>query len=52
MYEGIPQIVHPDRGRRSSFSRSSPASTRLSLTEGLALGSLKRAIRAGADEIA
>ena len=45
MYDGIPQIVHPDRVvDEAAFSKLSGIDPVYPLTEGLALGSLKRAI--------
>jgi ATP-dependent DNA helicase RecG len=45
MYDGIPQIVHPDRVLdEAAFSQLSGIDPVYPLTEGLALGSLKRAI--------
>ncbi len=45
MYDGIPQIVHPDRVvDEAAFSQLSGIDPVYPLTEGLALGSLKRAI--------
>jgi ATP-dependent DNA helicase RecG len=45
MYDGIPQIVHPDRVLdEAAFSKLSGIDPVYPLTEGLALGSLKRAI--------
>src|ERR1051325_1340413 len=45
MYDGIPQIVHPDRiVDEDGFAKLSGIDPVYPLTEGLALGSLKRAI--------
>jgi ATP-dependent DNA helicase RecG len=45
MYDGIPQIVHPDRVvDEAAFSKLSGIDPVYPLTEGLALGSLKRAV--------
>src|SRR5258705_6845249 len=45
MYEGIPQIVHPDRViDEAGFAKLSGMAPVYPLTEGLALGSLRRAI--------
>src|SRR5215467_6042637 len=45
MYDGIPQIVHPDRVvDEAAFSQLSGIDPVYPLTEGLALGSLKRAM--------
>src|SRR6201995_5419090 len=45
MYDGIPQIVHPDRVvDEAAFAQLSGIDPVYPLTEGLALGSLKRAI--------
>src|SRR6187551_2638060 len=45
MYDGIPQIVHPDRVvDEAAFSKLSGIDPVYPLTEGLALGSLRRAI--------
>src|SRR5690242_20724118 len=45
MYDGIPQIVHPDRVvDEAGFAKLSGIDPVYPLTEGLALGSLKRAI--------
>src|SRR5258708_38226592 len=45
MYDGIPQIVHPDRVvDEAGFSKLSGIDPVYPLTEGLALGSLRRAI--------
>ncbi len=45
MYDGIPQIVHPDRVvDEEAFAKLSGIDPVYPLTEGLALGSLKRAI--------
>src|SRR5215468_5765549 len=45
MYDGIPQIVHPDRVLdEAAFSKLSGIDPVYPLTEGLALGSLRRAI--------
>src|SRR5258707_676354 len=45
MYDGIPQIVHPDRVvDEAAFSQLSGIDPVYPLTEGLALGSLRRAI--------
>jgi len=45
MYDGVPQIVHPDRVvDEAAFSQLSGIDPVYPLTEGLALGSLKRAI--------
>src|SRR5262249_54164397 len=45
MYERVPQIVHPDRVvEEAAFSQLSGIVPVYPLTEGLALGSLKRAI--------
>src|ERR1043165_4823120 len=45
MYDGIPQIVHPDRVvDEAAFSQLSGIDPVYPLTEGLALGSLKRAV--------
>ena len=45
MYEGIPQIVHPDRiVDEEAFTKLSGIDPVYPLTEGLALGSLRRAI--------
>src|SRR5262245_3907249 len=45
LYDGIPQIVHPDRVvDEEAFSKLSGIDPVYPLTEGLALGSLKRAI--------
>src|SRR5213078_3266085 len=45
MYDGTPQIVHPDRGvDEAGFAKLSGIDPVYPLTEGLALGSLRRAI--------
>src|SRR5215472_16927042 len=45
MYDGVPQIVHPDRVvDEAAFAQLSGIDPVYPLTEGLALGSLKRAI--------
>src|ERR1700730_3973969 len=45
MYDGVPQIVHPDRVvDEAAFAKLSGIDPVYPLTEGLALGSLKRAI--------
>src|SRR6476660_524510 len=45
MYDGIPQIVHPDRVvDQTAFAKLSGIDPVYPLTEGLALGSLRRAI--------
>src|SRR5215510_11889067 len=45
MYDGIPQIIHPDRiVDEEAFAKLSGIDPVYPLTEGLALGSLKRAI--------
>jgi ATP-dependent DNA helicase RecG len=45
MYDGIPQIVHPDRVvDEAGFSKLSGVDPVYPLTEGLALGSLRRAV--------
>jgi ATP-dependent DNA helicase RecG len=45
MYDGVPQIVHPDRiVDEAAFARLSGIDPVYPLTEGLALGSLRRAI--------
>jgi ATP-dependent DNA helicase RecG len=45
MYDGVPQIVHPDRVvDEAAFSQLSGIDPVYPLTEGLALGSLKRAM--------
>jgi hypothetical protein len=45
MYDGIPQIVHPDRVvDEAGFAKLSGIDPVYPLTEGLALGSLRRAI--------
>ncbi|HEY7844675.1 MAG TPA: ATP-dependent DNA helicase RecG [Bradyrhizobium sp.] len=45
MYDGIPQIVHPDRVvDEAAFAQLSGIDPVYPLTEGLALGSLKRAV--------
>src|SRR6201996_901847 len=45
MYDGIPQMVHPDRVvDEEAFSKLSGIDPVYPLTEGLALGSLKRAV--------
>src|SRR5690349_10256193 len=45
MYDGVPQIVHPDRVvDEAGFAKLSGIDPVYPLTEGLALGSLKRAI--------
>jgi ATP-dependent DNA helicase RecG len=45
MFDGIPQIVHPDRVvDEASFAKLSGIDSVYPLTEGLALGSLRRAI--------
>jgi ATP-dependent DNA helicase RecG len=45
MYDGVPQIVHPDRVvDEASFAKMSAIDPVYPLTEGLALGSLRRAI--------
>ena len=45
MYDGIPQIVHPDRVvDEAAFAKLSGIDPVYPLTEGLALGSLKRAV--------
>ena len=45
LYDGIPQIVHPDRVvDEAAFSKLSGIDPVYPLTEGLALGSLKRAV--------
>jgi ATP-dependent DNA helicase RecG len=45
MYDGVPQIVHPDRVvDEAAFSKLSGIDPVYPLTEGLALGSLRRAI--------
>jgi ATP-dependent DNA helicase RecG len=45
MYDGIPQIIHPDRVvDEAGFAKLSGIDPVYPLTEGLALGSLKRAI--------
>jgi ATP-dependent DNA helicase RecG len=45
MYDGIPQIVHPDRVvDEEAFAKLSGIDPVYPLTEGLALGSLKRAV--------
>src|ERR1700754_2264330 len=44
MYDGVPQIVHPDRGvDEKAFAQLSGIDPVYPLTEGLALGSLRRA---------
>jgi len=45
MFDGVPQIVHPDRVvDEAGFAKLSGDRSRYPLTEGLALGSLRRAI--------
>jgi len=45
MYDGVPQIVHPDRVvDEAAFAKLSGIDPVYPLTEGLALGSLRRAI--------
>ncbi len=49
MYDGIPQIVHPDHVvDEAAFAKLSGIDPVYPLTEGLALGSLRRADRPGA----
>src|SRR6266702_8209317 len=52
MYDGIPHIVHPDRVvDEAGFSKLSGIDPVYPLTEGLALGSLKRAIAQGLQKL-
>src|ERR1700748_868934 len=45
MFDGVPQIVHPDRGvDEAGFAKLSGIDPVYPLTEGLALGSLRRAV--------
>src|SRR5207344_840352 len=45
MYDGVPQMVHPDRVvDEAAFSKLSGIDPVYPLTEGLALGSLRRAV--------
>jgi ATP-dependent DNA helicase RecG len=52
MFDGVPQIVHPDRVvDEAAFAQLSGIDPVYPLTEGLALGSLKRAIAQGLQKL-
>src|SRR5450631_596521 len=52
IYDGVPQIVHPDRVvDEAAFAQLSGIDPVYPLTEGLALGSLKRAIAQGLQKL-
>ena len=52
MFDGVPQIVHPDRVvDEAAFTQLSGIDPVYPLTEGLALGSLKRAIAQGLQKL-